>query len=1123
MPPEVTAAPAKPPRAAPARRHWGIHLGIHIGGAVHAFCRVAMALIVIVAACLAGLAWRLSEGPLEVPFIAHRIEAAVNADADAEAAAHPGVPPAASRMHIGHAAIAWEGWRFGFDRPLDLRLEDITATDAAGHTIMSVPRAEVSLSVAELALGRIRPRAISVDGARLRVVRAADGGLSLDLGSLADAPENAAEAVGDHATAAAPASDNPANSLFAELSRPAQSDRSSPRASRLSQLRRVRIKDAQVTVIDRQLGATWQAPEAQIDIRRLPAGGVEGSADIMLALGDQRARFTLTASLGADARQTRLHASLAEVAPAALARSAPRLAALSALDAPVSLTADAVLGPSLALRSAHGEVTVGRGQAVVADQAIPIEGLTAKVSQSAGRTTLDQLRLTLIGHPGATPTVIVAEGDLQADSGQPNNGHPGSGKMRGNLALTLDQVAFADLHTLWPPGTGGPGTRPWLTQNVTAGTIRNGQFKVGLTLPADFSDADLSAATGTMDADGVTIHWLRPIPPVENVKAQLRILDPDSLEIVVAGGHQHPSAGSHGDGLAVRGGRMRIVGIVHPHQVAYIDTDIAGPLAEAVALLREKRLHLFDRHPLDLRDPSGQATAKLSVTLPLEAEVTAEQVGIHADAHIEGAHLTAIAAGRNLDQGVIDLSADTEGLKATGHAVIAGFAAQLAVNMDFRAGPPSQILQQVTVTGRADARQLAAAGLDTRTVLAGTMAVAGTMAERRDGRADVGLKVNLMDAELNATPFGWRKAAGQPAAGELKLRLDHGKLAAIDLVTLDAPELSVLGTATYSDGRWSEMRLARLTIGRTQAQGTVRIPPPGNGAIQATVSGTQIDLSGRLARSQHPPAAAATPPARPAAREERGTPWIVDARFDRAIMARGQVATGLVLHVENDGLLFRTVRLDGRTAPAAPFHLAITPEPGGRRLDVTAADAGQLLSGLDALGDMVGGKLTLTGRFADNLPDRPLSGTANIEDFRIRNAPWVGKLLQAMTLYGLVEALQGPGLGFTRLEAPFRYTDRTLDLGDSRAFSASLGLTAKGHIDLDAKTAELTGTIVPAYFFNSLLGDVPLVGRLFSPEKGSGLFAATYAVHGPLADPSVSVNPLAALTPGFLRGVFRLF
>ena len=55
-------------------------------------------------------------------------------------------------------------------------------------------------------------------------------------------------------------------------------------------------------------------------------------------------------------------------------------------------------------------------------------------------------------------------------------------------------------------------------------------------------------------------------------------------------------------------------------------------------------------------------------------------------------------------------------------------------------------------------------------------------------------------------------------------------------------------------------------------------------------------------------------------------------------------------------------------------------------------------------------------------------GSAEIEDFRIRDAPPLAKLLQAMTLYGLVEVMQGPGLGFSRLIAPFRLTDDALEL-----------------------------------------------------------------------------------------------
>ena len=110
-----------------------------------------------------------------------------------------------------------------------------------------------------------------------------------------------------------------------------------------------------------------------------------------------------------------------------------------------------------------------------------------------------------------------------------------------------------------------------------------------------------------------------------------------------------------------------------------------------------------------------------------------------------------------------------------------------------------------------------------------------------------------------------------------------------------------------------------------------------------------------------------------------------------------------------------------------------------------------------------------------------------------------------------------------RLEAPFQYANDVITLGESRVYSASLGMTAKGPVDIGRGRCDIDGTIVPVYFFNTLLGRLPLVGKLFSPEKGGGLFAATYFLRGSCGDPSVGVNPLAAVTPGFLRGLFGSF
>ena len=166
-------------------------------------------------------------------------------------------------------------------------------------------------------------------------------------------------------------------------------------------------------------------------------------------------------------------------------------------------------------------------------------------------------------------------------------------------------------------------------------------------------------------------------------------------------------------------------------------------------------------------------------------------------------------------------------------------------------------------------------------------------------------------------------------------------------------------------------------------------------------------------------------------------------------------------------------------------------------LRLTAEDGGGLLHALDLVNVIRGGRLTVTGSYAEPRPGAPLTGTAEMDGFILSDAPAAAKLLQAMTVYGMLEAAQGGrGLIFNRLVAPFTLTPETLTLADARAFSASLGVTAKGRILRERAVAEIEGTIVPAYVFNTLLGNLPLIGRLFSPEAGGGCLPRPIASRG---------------------------
>jgi uncharacterized protein YhdP len=117
--------------------------------------------------------------------------------------------------------------------------------------------------------------------------------------------------------------------------------------------------------------------------------------------------------------------------------------------------------------------------------------------------------------------------------------------------------------------------------------------------------------------------------------------------------------------------------------------------------------------------------------------------------------------------------------------------------------------------------------------------------------------------------------------------------------------------------------------------------------------------------------------------------------------------------------------------------------------------------------------------------------------------------------------LAGSGIPFSTLRGDFAYGEDRLVLDNLVAYGGAIGITSNGVVDVGRDRLDLQGTIVPAYALNSILGNVPVIGPLLLGGEGQGLFAANYQVTGPAADPQVSVNPLSALAPGFLRRLFQ--
>ena len=114
----------------------------------------------------AGMAWRISRGPIQLDFLTPQLEATL------------APPDGSATIDIGSTALEWDP----IDRDLDVRVHDLRILGPGGTALATLPAIAVSISPGPLLLGTVAPRAIELIDPRIHVVRAADGHLEAGIG-----------------------------------------------------------------------------------------------------------------------------------------------------------------------------------------------------------------------------------------------------------------------------------------------------------------------------------------------------------------------------------------------------------------------------------------------------------------------------------------------------------------------------------------------------------------------------------------------------------------------------------------------------------------------------------------------------------------------------------------------------------------------------------------------------------------------------------------------------------------------------------------------------------------------------------------------------------------------------
>ena len=149
-------------------------------------------------------------------------------------------------------------------------------------------------------------------------------------------------------------------------------------------------------------------------------------------------------------------------------------------------------------------------------------------------------------------------------------------------------------------------------------------------------------------------------------------------------------------------------------------------------------------------------------------------------------------------------------------------------------------------------------------------------------------------------------------------------------------------------------------------------------------------------------------------------------------------------------------------------------------------------------------------------------GFATVHNFALREDPAMTQL----TKEGLTQEkksdvqIDTSNLRFTKLYVLFSKAGSRMNIKDGGMFGPQMGTTVQGWIDLGHDRLQLSGTYVPAYGVNNLFSQIPVFGPILGGGSHEGLFGINYRLTGSVGSPDLTVDPLSALAPGFLRKIF---
>lgn len=1030
--------------------------------------RTASHLVRWIAGFAAGLAlfavfvgWRLSMGPITLDYLAPYVAAAMAG------------PDSGIVVRIDHTLV-----RLGEDQTLEVVARGVHLAQRDSEAQLTLPELSVGLSLRAALGGVAAPTRIILQAPQLRLERAENGTFRLGL---------------DTAT---PTADGWGANLLRDLAAPPNHRGS------LGYLTEVAVRDAALTVDDRALGVKWQAKRADATLFR-GADGVSGDIALVVEMPggvESELHGDFRYATGDDHLAMQL--AFADLRPALFADAAPGLAPLSPLQLPFSGQIRIELDPTaLHIIYARCDITLGAGPIVhpaLEGGSLAVESgqLRAAYDTAAGRITIERLRLDLGGPQVDATGMIDGVGERILAGSLPQ-------AIDITAELHVADVAANDLPNFWPDGLAAH-SRLWIVEHIHDG-IAGGVIHVAAHMdlsPGAVKPVRLDTFNGTLDYRGLTVDYFKPLAPLRGVDGTATF-DRTRLDLVPVTGVVN--------GVKFTTGTAKLSKLDTNDEEIAIEFGLRGPLHDVLEVLDSKPLQYAHALKIDPARVGGQVDGQVTFAFPLVHDLKLNQVDYGARAALSGVAIGQVLFGQDLSAGELQLRLDRVALRLDGTAVLGETPVALNWVQSLKANDATRTRYAV----RARLDDAARRRLDFFDFLSDVakgpidVDVAYTVFSAKRGAATVLL--DLRDTTLDVGQINWHKPSGIPATAALDLDLVDDHLSAIRQATIkgggmDAKLAVAFGNPGDGAVGITRAEVSRLITGSTDVTGAVT--PRSEGGWRVELRGLSLDATGLVADIDRSPS------------NEQMPPLVIDATLDRLILGPKREARNVTAQLYSNGLHWQAVSVDATMFGNGKASLRFGHAAGDRAFRLSTDDFGALMRLADITDNVAGGQLVVTGQVEDNGPRRLFRGKVEGADYRVVGAPILARLLSIASFSGIGALLSGEGIPFTRLKADFVLADGKLNVQDWRAYGGAMGINADGVYDIDAKALDFEGTIVPAYTLNSVLGNIPVFGKLLLGGEGEGIFGANFRVAGPVSDAKITVNPLSALAPGVLRKLF---